>query len=197
MAIRGGQFEGQRLPVAWVSGLDYSLERGTSSKNSAVVVPALQSRPTALFFGARPSWSTLNFPVHLQRHRHRFDRSGRVVAHSVLNGLHHEYGLLARAGWRSLNFCGRHSFDFGKHPIRSSGRILRAYWQRNQTAKCWGCAHLPKGPLGNLIVTKSLNCRMTLPKIRFEPEAGKPVIQGTKVAVLNALVGEWFAEAAL
>src|SRR5208282_1493069 len=30
-----------------------------------------------------------NFPVHLQRHRHRFDRSTRIVVHSVLNGLHH------------------------------------------------------------------------------------------------------------
>ena len=39
----------------------------------------------------------LNFRVHLQRQRHRFDRSSRVVAHSVLNGLHHEYSLLARA----------------------------------------------------------------------------------------------------
>ena len=39
----------------------------------------------------------LNFPVHLQRQRHRFDRSSRVVAHPVLNGLHHEYSLLARA----------------------------------------------------------------------------------------------------
>ena len=37
------------------------------------------------------------FPVPLQRHRHRFDRPIRIVAHSVLNGLHHEYGLLARA----------------------------------------------------------------------------------------------------
>jgi putative transposase len=39
----------------------------------------------------------LNVPVHLQRHRHRFDQSSRVVVHSVLNGLHHEYSLLARA----------------------------------------------------------------------------------------------------
>jgi hypothetical protein len=39
----------------------------------------------------------LNFRVHLQRQRHRFDRSSRVVAHPVLNGLHHEYSLLARA----------------------------------------------------------------------------------------------------
>jgi putative transposase len=35
--------------------------------------------------------------LHLQRQRHRFDRPSRVVAHSVLNGLHHEYRLLARA----------------------------------------------------------------------------------------------------
>jgi hypothetical protein len=28
---------------------------------------------------------------------HHFDRSSRVVAHSVLNGLHHEYSLVARA----------------------------------------------------------------------------------------------------
>jgi transposase InsO family protein len=38
-----------------------------------------------------------NLPVALQRHRHRFDRPGRVVAHRVLNGLHHEYTRLARA----------------------------------------------------------------------------------------------------
>ena len=35
--------------------------------------------------------------VRLHRHRHRFDRASRIVAHSVLNGLHHEYSLLARA----------------------------------------------------------------------------------------------------
>jgi hypothetical protein len=35
--------------------------------------------------------------VHLQRQRHRFDRPSGVVAHAVLNGLHHEYSLLARA----------------------------------------------------------------------------------------------------
>ena len=38
-----------------------------------------------------------DFSVHLQRHRHRFDRSSRIVAHFVLNGLHHEYSLLASA----------------------------------------------------------------------------------------------------
>jgi len=38
-----------------------------------------------------------NLPVALQRQRHRFDRPGRVVAHRVLNGLHHEYTRLARA----------------------------------------------------------------------------------------------------
>jgi putative transposase len=47
----------------------------------------------------------LNFPEHLQGQRHGFDRSSRVAAHFVLNGLHHEYSLLARAGW-SLSFCG-------------------------------------------------------------------------------------------
>jgi hypothetical protein len=36
-------------------------------------------------------------PVHLQRHRHRFDQSTQIVAHSVLNGLHHEYSFMARA----------------------------------------------------------------------------------------------------
>jgi putative transposase len=36
-------------------------------------------------------------PVHLQRHRHRFDQSTKIVARSVLNGLHHEYSFMARA----------------------------------------------------------------------------------------------------
>jgi putative transposase len=39
----------------------------------------------------------LNLSVHLQRQRHRFDRSSRTVARSVLNGLHHEYSFLACA----------------------------------------------------------------------------------------------------
>ena len=38
-----------------------------------------------------------HLPVPSQHERHRFDRSRRVVAHSVLNGLHHEYSLFARA----------------------------------------------------------------------------------------------------
>ena len=33
----------------------------------------------------------------LQRERHRFDRPARVVARPILNGLHHEYRLLAQA----------------------------------------------------------------------------------------------------
>jgi putative transposase len=53
----------------------------------------------------------LNLPVQLQRQRHCFDRSSRVVAHPVLNGLHHEYSLLARAACPSLNFCGRQSLQ--------------------------------------------------------------------------------------
>ncbi len=36
-------------------------------------------------------------PVQPQRHRHRFDQSTQIVAHSVLNGLHHEYSFMARA----------------------------------------------------------------------------------------------------
>jgi hypothetical protein len=39
----------------------------------------------------------LNLPLQLQSRGHRFDRSSRVVVHSVLNGLHHEYSLLPRA----------------------------------------------------------------------------------------------------
>ena len=39
----------------------------------------------------------LNLAARAQRQWHRFDRSSRVVGHSVLNGLHHEYSLLARA----------------------------------------------------------------------------------------------------
>jgi hypothetical protein len=29
--------------------------------------------------------------------RHRFDQSTQIVAHPVLNGLHHEYSFMARA----------------------------------------------------------------------------------------------------
>jgi len=36
------------------------------------------------------------FP-QLQRHRHRFDRPSSIVGRSVLNGLHHEHGVIARA----------------------------------------------------------------------------------------------------
>ena len=36
-------------------------------------------------------------PAQVQRQRYRFDRPSRVVAHPVLNGLHHEYSLSARA----------------------------------------------------------------------------------------------------
>jgi putative transposase len=39
----------------------------------------------------------VKLPVPLQRQRHRFDRASRVVAHPVLNGLHHEYTLVADA----------------------------------------------------------------------------------------------------
>ena len=39
----------------------------------------------------------VNLPAPLQRQRHRFDRSSRVVAHPVLNGLHHEYSLVTDA----------------------------------------------------------------------------------------------------
>jgi putative transposase len=39
----------------------------------------------------------LVLPVQVQRQRHRFDRPSRVVVHPVLNGLHHEYSLLAHA----------------------------------------------------------------------------------------------------
>jgi hypothetical protein len=35
--------------------------------------------------------------VQMQRQRHRFDRPSRVVAHPVVNGLHHEYRLLDHA----------------------------------------------------------------------------------------------------
>lgn len=38
-----------------------------------------------------------NSCVRLQHHRHRFDRPSRIIARSVLNGLHHEYVLLPRA----------------------------------------------------------------------------------------------------
>ena len=40
---------------------------------------------------------SLNLPVPWQRQRHRFNRPGRVVAHPVLKGLHHDYSFLARA----------------------------------------------------------------------------------------------------
>jgi putative transposase len=82
---------------ARVSGLDHPLDRASSSKNSVVLAAALQSRPTTLFFGARTSRSAPESSRAVPTQRHRFDRSSRVVAHSVRNGLHHEYCLLARA----------------------------------------------------------------------------------------------------
>jgi hypothetical protein len=45
-----------------VSGLDDPLDRGASAKNPALLAPALQSRPTALFFGAGPARSAPKFP---------------------------------------------------------------------------------------------------------------------------------------
>lgn len=36
-------------------------------------------------------------PARLQLHRHRFDRPTSVLAHAILNGLHHEYAITARA----------------------------------------------------------------------------------------------------
>jgi len=39
----------------------------------------------------------LNVPTQLQRQRHLFDRASRVLAHLVLNRLHHEYTLLDHA----------------------------------------------------------------------------------------------------
>jgi len=39
----------------------------------------------------------LNLPVPLQCQRHHFDRASRVVGRPVLNGLHHEYTLVADA----------------------------------------------------------------------------------------------------
>jgi transposase InsO family protein len=36
-----------------------------------------------------------NSSLRLQRQRHRFDRPSRVIAHSVVKGLHHEYSLRA------------------------------------------------------------------------------------------------------
>ncbi len=38
----------------------------------------------------------LNLRLQVQRQRHRFDRPSRVVAHPILNGLHHEYRLSGR-----------------------------------------------------------------------------------------------------
>jgi transposase InsO family protein len=38
-----------------------------------------------------------HLPFAMQHHRHRCDRTSRIVARAVLNGLHHEYGCLPRA----------------------------------------------------------------------------------------------------
>jgi hypothetical protein len=35
-------------------------------------------------------------PARLQLHRHRFDRPTSVLAHAILNGLHHKYAITAR-----------------------------------------------------------------------------------------------------
>jgi hypothetical protein len=46
-----------------MSGLDYPLDRGASSKNPALLAGALQSRPSSLFFGPRLPHPHLNLPV--------------------------------------------------------------------------------------------------------------------------------------
>jgi putative transposase len=63
----------------------------------------------------------LNSLVRIRHHRHRFDRSSRVAAHSVLNGLHHEYSLLARAADGRLIFAehrGKTPRRWGTGPYR-------------------------------------------------------------------------------
>lgn len=81
-----------------MSGLVDPIDRGASAQNPALVVNALQTRgrPHSSLGPGLPE-PPLNLPVTLQRRRHRFDRPGRVVAHRVLNGIHHEYTRFARA----------------------------------------------------------------------------------------------------
>ena len=55
--------EAHRDTAARVPGLDYPLSRGASAKNPALVASALQSRPTALFLGARPARSADKFQL--------------------------------------------------------------------------------------------------------------------------------------
>lgn len=42
--------------------MDDPFDRGASAKNPALLAPALQSRPTTLFFGAGPARSAAKFP---------------------------------------------------------------------------------------------------------------------------------------
>jgi hypothetical protein len=66
-----------RDPPARVSGLDHSLNRGASSKDSLRLARALrQSRPSTLCFEVRTSRSAPQSPrPQLQRRRHRFDQA--------------------------------------------------------------------------------------------------------------------------
>jgi hypothetical protein len=81
------------MPTAF-PGISISLAVNLMQKQDQIIraFPEVES-----VFGSvgRSASATDNAP--LQRQRHRFDRSSRVVANPVLNGLHHEYNLLADA----------------------------------------------------------------------------------------------------
>jgi hypothetical protein len=83
----------RRECLDWV----YPIVRGASSKNPLVVVTALQPRPTTLLLWARHPRSDIKFPRASAAPSASFRRPSRIVAHAVLDGLHHEYTFFAQA----------------------------------------------------------------------------------------------------
>jgi putative transposase len=79
-----------------VPRLDHSAERSAFEENSGVLDGPLQPRQTTFLLATGCSRSTCNLPPPATP-RHRFDRPVSIVARPVLNGIHHEYSVVARA----------------------------------------------------------------------------------------------------
>jgi hypothetical protein len=89
--------------------LDYPLNRAASSKNSVVLAAALQSRPTTLFFGARPSRSAPESPRAVPTPAASFRPIEPSCGALRPERTSARVQPLGPCCMMSLSFCGRHS----------------------------------------------------------------------------------------